>query len=347
MKNYHQYIINKDSSCLEALKRLGLEETNQTLFVLDEQNILVGTITDGDIRRGLISGLNLESPILLFSQQHFSYLNEDIDVHKIQQLKKDGITILPKLTVGGKIEKIYNLRRLKSILPLHVVIMAGGKGERLRPLTDKIPKPILPLGNKTIIEHNIDNLISYGIETITISVRYLAKKIMKFLGDGSAKGITINYIEEDIPLGTIGCLSLIENFEYHAILILNSDIFSNIDFEEFYLNFIDEQAEMAVASIPYPIDIPYAILELKENNIISFIEKPKNIYYANAGIYIIKKECISNIPKNQFYNAIDLMDYILSNNGKLIHSPITGYWIDIGRHEDYNKAKEIAKHIEK
>ena len=345
MKDFTNYTINKKASCLDALKKLDLEKSNQTLFVLDDDERLIGTVTDGDIRRGLIKGLSIDNQIIQFSYPRFSFINSKINVAEIRRLKKEGIKVLPKLNTSGQIEKVYDLAHMLSILPVHAIIMAGGRGERLRPLTDNTPKPMLPLGNKPIIEHNIDRLISYGIETITISVRYLSDQIINYFGDGSEKGILINYIEENAPLGTIGCLSLITNIKLETVLVLNSDIFTNIDFEDFYLNFINENAEMAVASIPYSVDIPYAIMELNDNCIKSFKEKPKNTYYANAGIYLIKKEIVSLIPKNLFFNATDLMDGIMAQNGKLIHHPITGYWIDIGKHDDYNKAKEIIKHL--
>ena len=345
MKNFTNYTIHKEASCLEALKKLDLEKSSQTLFVLDEKERLIGTITDGDIRRGLINGLNLDSQASQFCYLNFSFINGKINVSEIRRLKKEGKKVLPKLNTSGQIEKVYDLAKLNSILPLHAVIMAGGKGERLRPLTDKIPKPMLPLGDKPIIEHNIDRLVSFGIETITISVCYLSEQIINYFGDGSAKGICIDYIEETEPLGTIGCVSQIDKFDQEALLVLNSDVFTNIDFEDFYLSFEQANADMAVASIPYSVDIPYAIMELNDNCITSFKEKPKNTYYANAGLYLIKKESLSHIPKNYFYNATDLMDSIIANHGKLIHSPITGYWIDIGKQDDYNKAKEIFRHL--
>jgi dTDP-glucose pyrophosphorylase len=345
MKNFTTYTIYKQSSCLEALKKLDIETSNQTLFVVDKNDRLIGTVTDGDIRRGLIRGLTIETEIQQFSHPNFSSINGEIIVSEIRRLKKEGIKVLPKLNKSGQIEKVYDLSRLNSILPLHAVIMAGGRGERLRPLTDHTPKPMLILGDKPIIEHNIDRLISFGIETITISVRYLSDQIINYFGDGSAKGITINYIEEDAPLGTIGCLSMIKNIVQEAVLVLNSDIFTSIDFEDFYLNFHNSTADMAVASIPYSVDIPYAIMELDDDRITSFKEKPKNTYYANAGIYLIKKTHIELIPLDSFFNATDFMDCIIAKNGKLIHWPIAGYWIDIGQQDDYNKAKEIIKHL--
>lgn len=345
MKDYTKNIIYKNANCLEALHKLNDEKSSQTLFVLDDNNRLIGTLTDGDIRRGLIKGLDLNCSVHQFSFKNFMFIENYINVSDIKRLKQDGIKILPKLNSVGQIEKVYDLAHLNSILPVHAVIMAGGRGERLRPLTDQTPKPMLPLGSKPILEHNIDRLISFGIETITIAVRYLADQIIDYFGNGSSKGITIDYIYEEAPLGTIGALSLIKNLKQESVLILNSDIFSNINFEDLFLAFESSNADMAVASIPYSVDIPYAIMELNGNTIKSFKEKPKNTYYANAGIYIIKKEIIALIPNGVFFNATDLMDSIISNSGKLVHSPITGFWIDIGKHDDYIKAKEVIKHL--
>jgi dTDP-glucose pyrophosphorylase len=345
MRDFIPYTIHKDANCLEALNKLNEEESNQTLFVVDDNNRLIGTLTDGDIRRGFITGLDLKSPVYFFAHKKFTFINGTIKVSDIKKIKQEGKKVLPKLNSLGQIEKVYNLANLNSILPVHAVIMAGGRGERLRPLTDNIPKPMLPLGSKPILEHNIDRLISFGIETITIAVRYLAEQIIDYFGDGSTKGVNIDYIKEDTPLGTIGALSLIKEIKQESVLVLNSDIFSNINFEDLFLVFENGNADMAVASIPYSVDIPYAIMELEGNRIRSFKEKPKNTYYANAGIYLIKKQSVNIIPRGSLFNATDLMNSIISNNGRLIHSPITGYWIDIGKHDDYNKAKEIIKHL--
>jgi len=345
MMNFRDFTIDENSNCLDALQKLDNELSNQTLFVLNKKEKLIGTVTDGDIRRGLIKGLNVSSPINLFCRRNFSFIDGEIDVSYIHRLKRDGIKVLPRLNKKGQIIKVYDLVRLESILPMHVVIMAGGRGERLRPLTDKTPKSMLPLGDKPIIEHIVDRLITYGIETVTITVHYLSDQIMNYLGDGSAKGLKINYIQEDKPLGTIGCLSKIDKFDQEVLLVLNADIFTNINFEHFYLDFETDNADMAVASIPYSVDIPYAIMDLENNDIVSFKEKPKHTYYANAGIYLIKKKCLKFIPDDTFFNATDLMESIIKRKGKLVHSPLTGYWIDIGKHDDYSKAKEIIKHL--
>jgi len=345
MKKFADFTINNRASCLDALRKLDKDVSNQTLFVLDEKERLFGTVTDGDIRRGLIRGLTLESCVSLFCNKSFSYINNEIDVAEVSRLKAEGIKMLPKLSKTGHLEKIYDLSKVKSIIPVHAVIMAGGRGERLRPLTDKTPKSMLKLGNKPIIEHTIDHLITYGIERMTISIQYLSEQISDYLGNGSSKGIKIDYLKEKDPMGTIGCLSMLTKTDFNTLLVINSDLFTNINYEDLFLTFKNSNADMAVASIPYSVDIPYAILNLSNDKIINYKEKPRNTYYANAGIYMLKKKVAEYIPYKTFFNATDLMDLIIKKKGNLIQSPITGFWIDIGKMDDYNKAKEIYRHL--
>jgi dTDP-glucose pyrophosphorylase len=347
MKNFTQHIIQDNITILGALNHLNKLTDTLTLFVIDNNNRLIGTLTDGDIRRGFVEGLKLDDNIKHFMSMSYHYLNNEVDSLKIKEIKKDGIELLPVLNEKNEIIKVYNLKRLKSVLPVDAVIMAGGRGERLRPLTDNIPKSMLKLGDKPIIEYTIDRLIEFGIENIYISIHYLGNQIKEYLGDGSHKGIKIQYIEEDKPLGTIGASSHINDFTNDTILLTNSDLFTNIDYEDFFLAFQNESADMAVASIPYTVNIPYAILEKTGSRVHSFKEKPINTHSANAGIYLIKRKHIDLIPKNTYFNTTDLMQKAINANLILIHNPIIGYWIDIGKHEDYLKAQEIVKHLKK
>ncbi len=344
MEEFNKYLINQNSPIKDALVQINSLKHSLTLFVINDQSQLVGALTDGDIRRGLISGNSLDDTVGKFITNKFYYLDNGIDVKKIHELKNKDIGLLPVLNSKGEITKVYNLKRLNSILPVDAIIMAGGKGERLRPLTNNIPKPMLKIGNKPILEHTIDRLISYGIETIYISVNYLKDQIIDYFGDGATKGIKIKYLEEEKPLGTAGSLSLLSNLR-QDVLVTNSDLFTNIDYEDLYLSFLSKKAEIAIASVPYTVNIPYAIFEEQENIVSSFKEKPINTYYANAGIYVLKKELINDIPKSSFFNMTDLMQAILDNNKKIIHNPLIGYWIDIGKKEDLNKALEIVKHL--
>ncbi|MDA3894011.1 MAG: nucleotidyltransferase family protein [Salinivirgaceae bacterium] len=344
MFDYNNLIINESDNVRHAMKRLLDIPRALTLFVVDKNEKLIGTLTDGDIRRGFVSGLSLEDTVNKFMFKDFACLTRLSDMSEVKTLRKRGVKLLPVIDEKHRISKVYDLTKLKSILPLVAVIMAGGKGKRLKPITDSIPKPMIKLGNKPIIEHNIDRLISYGIETIYISVNYKKEQIMDYFGDGKNKGISIRYIEEDKPLGTIGALSLVEQFE-SDVLLSNSDLFTNIDYEDLYLNYLKKDADMAIASIPYTVNIPYAIFEEENNKIKGFKEKPSNTHFANAGIYIIKNSLLKYIPKNQFYNTTDLMEACITNKKTIIHNPIIGYWIDIGKMDDLKKAELIAKHL--
>ena len=221
----------------------------------------------------------------------------------------------------------------------------GGRGKRLSPLTDTVPKPMLPLGDKPIIEHNIDRLIAFGIQKIYISVKYLGEQIREYFGDGSKKGINIEYIWEEEFLGTAGALALVDDFKSDHVLLMNSDLFTNVDFEDLYLELIKNNADMAVSSTEYKVDVPFAVFETKDKKVIDFKEKPSYIYHSNAGIYILNKKLIAKIPKNQFYDITDLMENLVKEGGKLVHNPIIGFWIDIGKPSDYKQAQEFVKHL--
>jgi NDP-sugar pyrophosphorylase family protein len=203
---------------------------------------------------------------------------------------------------------------------------------------------MLPLGNKPIIAHNIDRLISFGIKKIYIAVKYLGEQIEAYFGDGSDRGISIGYIWEDQPLGTAGALALIENITTEHILLMNSDLFTNVDLEDMYQNLVQSKADMVVASTEYKIDIPYAILEEEERQVKRIAEKPSYVYHSNAGIYMLSKALVNQIPKQQFYDITDVMDDILDRGQRLVHVPIRGYWIDIGSPADYKRAQDFIKH---
>ena len=216
---------------------------------------------------------------------------------------------------------------------------------RLRPYTENLPKPLLKVGDKPIIEHNIDRLEAYGINNIYVSINYLGEKIENFLGNGKQKGLHIKYVKEQKPLGTIGSMSLVETFDNDTVLLMNSDLLTNIDFEDFFLSFEQKNADMAVATIPFTVNVPYAIFEVDAEKVISLSEKPTYTYYSNAGIYLIKKELLKLIPVNVAFDATEFMQSVIQSGHKLIYYSILGYWLDIGQHDEYRKAQEDIKHI--
>lgn len=330
----------------EALAKLNNVPENLTIFVLNDQNQLVGTLTDGDIRRGLLNGNDLDSPVERFMFTNFRYLKHDnFTLGEIMELRDKRIKMVPLLDKENRIVRLADLAKLRSLLPLNVLLMAGGRGERLKPLTDTLPKPMLMVGVKSILEHNIDHLINYGLNHLHMSVNYLGNKIMDYFGDGSEKGISIDYIQEKYPLGTLGALSMAENLTFEHILVMNADVLTNIDLEDFFYEYEKQQADMAVASVPYKVNMPFAVLETHQNRVLSFREKPQYTYYTNAGIYLINKKLKSRVPMDSVYNATDLMDNLLDNNEKIIQYPIQGFWMDLGRKEDFDKAQEEIKHL--
>lgn len=329
------------SDALYQLNELGQE---LTLFVIKE-GALVGTVTDGDIRRGLLKRISLDHPVESVMFTRFSAMrNGAYTFQQIEAMRNRGVNILPVVDNHNKILKLLNLKELQTILPIDVVVMAGGEGRRLRPMTESIPKPLLPVGNKPILEHNIDRLINFGIEDFWISVRYLGEKIETYFKDGAAKGVKINYIREDKALGTIGAVKQILEFRNEHVLIINSDILTNIDYQNFYMEFLTASADLSVVTIPYTVNVPYGVLETSNGHIISFKEKPTYTYHSNAGIYLIRRQMLEYIP-DDFFNATDLMELLIQKEHKVTSYPLRGYWLDIGNPEDYMKANEDIKHL--
>jgi len=345
MKDLSKYTISLESSIIDALKKLNNVPSLLTIFVLDKSKHVVGSLTDGDVRRGLINGVKLEDKLTNVVYKDFSYLSDkENNFEKLKSFRNKKLRAVPLLDKKGELLKIYNFAETKSILPIDAVIMAGGKGVRLKPLTDKTPKPLLKVGKKEIISYNFDRLFQYGIVNQHVTLNYLGKKIEKFC-EKYNRNINFNLIYEPKMLGTAGALTLIDNFSNNTVLLMNSDLLTNIDYEDFYKTFIEKNADMLVASIPYDINLPYAIFETDNREIKAFKEKPNYTHYANAGIYLFKKELIKMIPKGIAYNATDFMQAVINHKKKLVHYPIRSYWLDIGKHKDFEKAQKDIAHI--
>jgi dTDP-glucose pyrophosphorylase len=347
MENFEIFLLRSTSSVADLIRLTTLITVEKpNIFIVNENNELVGSVSDGDIRRGIIKGASLDSPATGIMNKNFRYLNESKFTHSaIKELKNSQVRFVPYLDEKGVVTKIIDLTKFKGHIPVDCMIMAGGRGERLRPMTDSIPKPLLKIGDKAIIEHTVDRLAQFGVSNITISIRYLGEKIKDHFGNGESKGIEISYVEEKEPLGTIGSLSLMSEGKAESLLLMNSDLLTNIDYLEFYEAFISSGADMAVATVPYTVTIPYAILETEHDKVLSLKEKPNFTYQSNAGIYLIKKEIVATIPKNTFYNATDLMEDVIKKGKKLVYFPLFCYWLDIGKPEDYLKALDDIKHI--
>lgn len=341
------HLINQNIKLLDALVRINsLAPEPLVLFVLDDNERMVGTLTDGDSRRALIKGASVNDKAADVMHRSFNFLRKGVndDVENIHRQRDMQMKLVPILDDDNHIIDIINLERYKTRLPIDAVLMAGGKGERLRPLTEKTPKPLLKVGEKCIIDHNVDRLIMYGIQHINVTVNYLHEQIEEHYQE-PRDGVMVRTFKEPKFLGTIGSIRFVDTFYNDSVLVMNSDLFTNIDYEDFYIHFEQHDAEMSVAAVPYNVSIPYGILDLDGRNIHGLLEKPKYTYYANAGIYLIKRKALDEIPEDTFFNATDLIEKLISQGKKVIRYPLNGTWIDIGNPQEYQKAQDLVKHL--
>ena len=342
-----KYIIHHYQTLLEALKQINaLQSGPLVLFAVDEEERMVGTLTDGDSRRALIAGDTVDSLVKDVIHTSFNFIRQGEGnlVQELKHQKELHMKLVPVLDDQNHIVDIINLEQYKTQLPIDAVLMAGGKGERLRPLTEKTPKPLLPVGGKAIIDHNIDRLISYGVQHISVTVNYLREQLEEHYA-APHNGIQVNCVREPKYLGTIGSIKFVENIYNDTVLVMNSDLFTNINYEDFYLHFIEHNAEMSVAAVPYTVSVPYGVFDLEGRDIHGLIEKPTYNYYANAGIYLIKKSALDEIIDDTFFNATDLIEKLIAEGKKVIRFPLNGTWIDIGNPQEYQKAQEIVRHF--
>jgi NDP-sugar pyrophosphorylase family protein len=235
----------------------------------------------------------------------------------------------------------------RPLLPFEVVIMAGGKGERLSPLTDDLPKPLVKVGNRPIVEYSILRLKKAGVKYFTFCVNHFGEQIAAHFGDGSDWDLKFDYIFEPKPLGTIGGVALKEDFVYNDLLVINGDLLTTINFDKFFAFFLEEDADMAVATIPYRLNLPYGIIEVDDKHVIGSIkEKPTFTYHINCGIYFVRRELLEMIPANKRFDAIELIETAMRTGKKVSSFPLLEYWIDIGQMEDYQKAQEDVQFLD-
>lgn len=327
---------------LDALRSLNaLSGKAMTLFATDSRGCLVGTLTDGDIRRSLIAGAMLTTAVSDIMHRDFvAFRSEVPQIAEIRAIRDRKITLVPHLNADGTLRRLYDFSVYHSILPIDAVLMAGGKGERLRPLTLDTPKPLLKIGGKCIIDYNIEALARNGVTNINATVNYLAEKIEEHFAEPVA-GVKVNCVKEPCRLGTIGSLTLVEGLTNDTVLLMNSDLLTNINFEEMYMAHVEADADLTAAVIPYVVSVPYAIFRTEGSDVRSLEEKPTYNYYANAGIYMIRRRWLDIIPRGEYYDATDFLDALIERGCRVRQFPINGTWIDIGSPDDFRAAQEL------
>lgn len=347
--SFDRHIIRADASLRNALEQLNrLSGSEMTLFAVDnaDRRTVLGTLTDGDVRRALLCGAALDSPITEAMFCTFKYLRRDAAdcVDQIRDIRAQGITLVPQIDDQGRLYDILDLSKTTNLLPLNAILMAGGVGERLRPMTLSTPKPLLQIDGKAIIDYNVEALARVGITDITVCTRYLADQIHDHFSCPVA-GVDVKCVTEQSPLGTMGAASLVSRGRYPDTLVMNSDLLTTVSFEDMYLCHRDNRADITVAVIPYQVSVPYAILTTSDDNIVTGVEeKPAYSYYANAGIYIFSNAELDAIPANTHIDATDLINNAIQAGKRVVYHPVNGTWIDVGTPVDFRHATELMRH---
>lgn len=345
---YQRHIISGNRSLIEALRQLNsLPGSSMTLFVTDDSGRVVGTITDGDIRRALIAGNGLDMTVGDASHHNFRFLREgSIDVQALREYREAGITLIPVLDTEGRLVRVIDLSRVRSELPVGAILMAGGKGERLRPMTLKVPKPLLKIEGKAIIDYNIEAIAECGIRDITVCTGYLAEQLEEHFSK-PVGGVMVRCVHEDTPLGTIGAATLADIPAQGDTLVMNSDLLTTISFEEMYLRHKESGADITIGVIPYQVSVPFAVLSLDGTDpslVTGIEEKPSYSYYANAGIYLFSNSVLKTLPEGVRTVATDLISASIAAGRKTCYYPIKGTWIDVGSPADFKQASDLMRH---
>lgn len=340
-----QHLIPEDAPLIEAIAMLNsLSGGVMTVFAIDDQRRVIGSLTDGDVRRALLAGVSVNDPVSVAANRHFKALRgEEIDLHELRRYRKAGLKLIPALDGSGRITDIFDMTHTSTRLPLTAILMAGGKGERLRPLTLTTPKPLLKIGNRPIIDYNIAALARVGITDIHVTVNYMADKLEAHFAE-PVEGVRVKCVREDRPLGTIGSAALVPLAPDGNTLVMNSDLLTTVSFEDMYLHHRDTGADITIAAVPYNVSVPYAILTTDGNRVTHLAEKPSYAYYANAGIYIIANRLLRELPAGERTDATDLIERAIAGGLRVSYFPISGTWIDIGSPVDFAHAQELIRH---
>ncbi|MAO32073.1 MAG: nucleotidyltransferase [Crocinitomicaceae bacterium] len=338
-KDINKHIIKSSSSIRDAMNQLNDLGADGVLFIINNENQLIGSLTDGDIRRGLLNEVSIEELVTQIYHSNPRFVrSEENNVSILKSYRNLDLKIVPVVNGENQITDIINFNKQFSFLPVDVVIMAGGKGTRLLPLTEELPKPLLCVGDQPIIDHLMNRLSFFGVKNIVVSVNHFGDQIIKHL-KSKESNFNLKIITEKFPMGTIGSISLIDSYNNDSIVVCNADLLTDVDYEDFYLDFINSKADLSVLTIPYNVAIPYGVLESDNGFIKEFKEKPNYVHDVNGGIYLIKKDALKEIPKDKSYSASDFIADLIHKNYKVRSYSHKGYWLDIGRPDDYKKAQ--------
>ena len=340
MDDWRKVLLTPKDSLERTIKVLH-EGGCRIALVADKFGMLLGTVTDGDIRRALINKLTMESPVSLIMNGNPITVDDKINNKEILSLMSDqSLLHMPIIDKDGILCGLETLQHLieSPICDNPIFLMAGGFGTRLHPLTKDTPKPLLKVGNKPILEMIIGQFINYGFHNFYISTHFKSEQIRDYFKDGKLHNVSVKYVHEDVPLGTAGSLGLLpDNLPSLPIIVMNGDLLTKVDFKNL-LNFhCEHNSEATMCVREYDFQVPYGVVEIDNYNIKEIKEKPVHRFFVNAGIYVLNRSLINKVDGKSCLDMTDFLEKEL-NNGGVNAFPIHEYWLDIGQMEEYEKA---------
>ena len=331
----NNHILNHKIKAINVLDHLNSLTDLMTILIEDDEKIIIGSISDGDIRRGIIKGNSLNDEISLFANKKFNFLKHDeYSFRDIKTLREKGHSLIPILYPNMKLHDLIILKNKKNILPISVIIMAGGLGKRLYPLTKDCPKPLLKIRNKHVVDYCIELMLEYGINDFNFCINYQHEKFLKYFEKLAKNGINLRYRVEEKRMGTIGGVSLFDDFNRDDILVINADIITAINLEDFLETYLNRELDLCIATKYNTFKIPFAVIREKNGKVHSIKEKPDLKIKTNSGIYLMKKELIKKIKKDTFYDATDFISDLVNTKHIVGTYNFHEKWIDIGSHKD-------------
>lgn len=348
MKDWRKTLTSPQASIHQTIQIIDSSGL-QIALVVDENQTLLGVVTDGDIRRAILKALPLSTPISEVMNMHPLTIQQGTSVETILSIMKKNS--LQRIPIINSQKQVINLALLETLIQPEVkqnriVLMAGGLGTRLKPLTEHFPKPLLKVGSKPVLQTIIENFREQGFIHFYLSVNYKAEMIEAYFKDGSQFDVSIQYLQEKQRLGTAGALSLLPEMPNEPLIVMNGDLLTKVDYRQL-LNFHKEHEAAATMCVrEYDFQVPYGVVEIEQQRITGIKEKPVQRFFVNAGIYVLNPETLNQIPHDQFFDMPSLFESLIAQQKNTVVFPIHEYWIDIGQMADYEKANnEFAQNF--
>lgn len=342
---YENETISTSSTVRDAIKAISASKIQLALVTGDSGNV-VGIVTDGDVRRGMLAGVALESPVSVVMNSNFYSATRDFSRQEVQnEMLLRGIKHVPILSEDGKLVNVVvqSDTGQDDFAQTTIVLMAGGKGKRLYPLTAELPKPMLPIGDQPILGIILGKIRAQGFKRVVISINYLGELIQEFVGDGSRFGLEVTYIKETQPLGTAGSLSTLRVDSTETIIVMNSDLITEVNFREL-VTFHEENSAIATICVrEFVTQVPFGVVSVDGPRVKAIDEKPAIRSLVSAGIYALNPKILDTVPENEYLDMPDLLSEMICSGFNVVAFPIHESWLDVGRPEDLHLARSEAE----